>query len=613
MSTKRTNELSRVVVRFAGDSGDGIQLIGDQFAMTSAMMGNQISTLPDYPSEIRAPAGTIAGVSGFQVCFGTRSVYTPGDEYDLLVAINPAGLKVNLSNLKKNGILLLNTDSFTERSLQKAGYSSNPLDNSELNDFRVFKVPMFKLCEKAATGLPLSTKQVERCKNFVALGITNWIYGRSLEPTLKWLQKKFGAKPDFLKVNTEALKTGFSYAAESGFLKESYTVPRAEENVPGTYRYITGNVATAMGLIAASRRAGRPLFLGSYPITPATEILHELSNQKKFATVLQAEDEIAGIGSAIGASFGGALAATSTSGPGLSLKSEFLGLAVILELPLVVVNVQRGGPSTGLPTKTEQADLLQAVWGRHGESPVVVIAATSPRDCFDATVEASRIALKYMVPVVVLTEGALGQGAEAWRIPALEELPEMKTWVRTNPTGFLPYLRDEATLARPWALPGTPGLEHRIGSLEKEDGTGATSHDPLNHEKMVKIRAEKVARIASEIPPLETYGDKNARLLVLGWGGTQGVIKLAVENLLEEGVPAACAHLRHLNPLPRDIEPLLKKYDKVLIPENNMGQLWRRIRAEFLINAERLNIVRGRPFRAKEIEEKAKEMLGVRK
>jgi len=606
-----TKELNKVVIRFAGDSGDGMLMTGDQFTMASAFMGNDVCTIPDYPSEIRAPAGTVAGVSGFQLCFGSEGIYTPGDKYDALVAMNPAAVKVSSPHLKDGGLIIVNEDSFNAKNLKKAEYADNPLTNGGLSKFRVYKIAMVKLAQEAVVGLPLTGKQVERCKNFVALGALCWLYGRSTDQTIKGIQKRFKNKPDFLKANIAALQAGWNFAEKAGVFDIKYKVKPTTGKKPGTYRYITGNVAVAMGLVAAARKSGTRLFLGSYPITPATEILQELTNHPKFVTVLQAEDEIAGIGSAIGAAFGGALAATTTSGPGVSLKSEFLGLAVMLELPLVIINVQRGGPSTGLPTKTEQSDLFQAIYGRHGECPLVVLAAATPNDCFDITVEAARLAIKYMTPVIVLTEGALGQGAEAWRVPKMHELPEMKAVFRTNPEGFFPYSRDKNTLARPWAVPGTIGLEHRIGSLEKEDITGATSHDPLNHETMTRYRADKIAGIAKEIPPTVIHGPADAKVFVLGWGGTRGVIQLAVENLQKQGVKAAWSTLRHLSPLPPDLKSVIQRYPKVLIPEYNLGQLWTLIRSEYLINCEKINKVQGRPFQAEEIETAVKKLLGA--
>ncbi len=605
---KKIEELDRIVIRFAGDSGDGMQLTGDQFTTASAMMGEDVATLPDYPAEIRAPAGTIAGVSGFQLCFG-GGVWTPGDQIDVLVAMNPAAFKTNLPLVKDNGIAIVNEDAFTQKNLEKAGYESNPLEEKELARHNIFRVNITKLTQNALEGIALTPKQIDRCKNFFALGLTYGLFNRSMEPTQKWLHKKFGDKPEMLKANLAALQAGWNYGETAELFTTRYVIRKRENKIPGTYRYITGNTAAALGLVAAAQKSGLRLFLGSYPITPATEILQELARHREFATVFQAEDEIAGIGSAVGAAFGGALAATSTSGPGLSLKSEFLNLAVMLELPLVVVNVQRAGPSTGLPTKSEQSDLFQALWGRHGESPIVVLAACSPRDCFDITYEASRIAVKYMTPVVVLTDGYVGHGAEVWRVPSLKDLQEIPAKHHTEKEGFFPYKRDPETLARPWAVPGTPGLEHRIGGLEKQDVTGVTSHSPENHERMVGLRAEKVARVAKDFAPTKLFGDNQAELLVLGWGSTYGVIRQTVEKLNREGVSVACAHLRYLNPLPTDLEPLLRRFKKVLVPENNTGQLWYRLRGEYLINAVKMSKVQGLPFTTEEIETKIRSVL----
>jgi 2-oxoglutarate/2-oxoacid ferredoxin oxidoreductase subunit alpha len=610
---KSVEEKEVFVIRFAGDSGDGIQVIGDQFTNTSAVMGESLATLPDYPSEIRAPAGTVFGVSGFQICFGSEEVFTPGDRFDVLVAFNPAAFKVNLPNVKKNGIIIVNDDAFVQKNLEKAGYSTNPLLGTETRDYQIYRVNMSGLTQKALEGSQLGAKQVDRCKNFFALGVVYWLFNRSKDYTLNWLNKKFKSKPEILEANLKAFEAGWSFGEAGDLFTKSYKLRKSERNIkPGVYRNITGNTAAALGLITAAKRAGLKLFLGSYPITPATDILHELSRHKQFATIFQAEDEIAAIGATLGASFGGALAATTTSGPGFSLKSEFMNLAVMVELPMVIINVQRAGPSTGLPTKTEQSDLLQALWGRHGESPLVVMAASSPSDCFDVTVEAAKIALQHMTPVVLLSDGYLGNGSEVWRVPEAEELPKIEVSFRTNPEGFLPYERDPQTLARMWAIPGTPGLEHRLGGLEKEDRTGTVSHSPINHQKMVNLRAEKVARVAHGLSPVEVFGDSNAELLVLGWGSTQGVIRQAVRRLYRERLPVACAHLRYLNPLPRDLGTLLCKYKKILIPEINRGQLWYHIRAEYLIDVERLNKIQGQPFTEEEIEAKIREILGVK-
>ncbi|MBI2604743.1 MAG: 2-oxoacid:acceptor oxidoreductase subunit alpha [Deltaproteobacteria bacterium] len=608
----KIEEMDSAVLRFAGDSGDGMQLVGDLFTKTSAISGENVATLPDFPAEIRAPSDTVSGVSAFQVCLGGIEIHTPGDQVDVLLAMNPAALKVNLKWVKKNGTVIVNEDAFQPRSLEKAGYSSTPLQGSELESYKVLKVSMTKLTKSALEGSPLGLKQIDRCKNFFALGLIYRLFNQSKEYTARWLQKKFQNQQDLLAANLKALETGWSFGETSGLFPSTYSIRRKQRTRrPGTYRNISGNTAAAMGLLAASNRSGLPLFLGSYPITPATDILHELIKHKQRATVFQAEDEIAAIGSALGAAYGGALAATTTSGPGFSLKSEFINLAVMVELPLLIVDVQRAGPSTGLPTKTEQADLFQALWGRHGESPVVVLAARSPAECFDVMLEAARIALHYMTPVIVLSDGYLGNGSEVWRVPSMEEIPEIKVAYRKDAEGFFPYARNPETLARPWAIPGTPHLEHRIGGLEKEDKTGAVSHSPENHEKMVQLRAEKVARVAREIPPLKLHGAPNAELLVVGWGSTTGVIRQVVERMSERGVPVASVHLRHLNPLPSDLGPILKRFRKVLVAENNLGQLWYRLRAEYLLDSERLNKVQGLPFKAEEIETKIKSVLGV--
>jgi len=610
---KLVKEISSAVIRFAGDSGDGMQLVGDQFTSTSALSGEYFATLPDYPSEIRAPAGTVFGVSGFQICIGTDEVFTPGDRYDVLVAMNPAALKSNIGNVAPDGIVLVNEDSFNTKNFEKAGYTGNPLDTPELQKFRVLRVPMATLTANVIEQLGMSSKEADRCKNFFSLGIIYWLFNRNPEHTRKWVNKKFAKKELFLKANTLTFEAGLKYPEQNEMFTQSFQLKKSSIKAkPGAYRNITGNHAAALGLIAASQKSGLKLFLGSYPITPATDIMHELVKHRDFATILQAEDEIAAIGSALGAAFGGALAATTTSGPGFSLKSEFMNLAVMVELPLIIVDVQRGGPSTGLATKTEQADLLQAIWGRHGESPIVVMAASSPKDCFDIMIEASKVAIKYMTPVIVLSEGFLGNGSEVWKVPALSEIPDVPVKFRTDPTNFMPYERDPVTLARPWVVSGTPGLEHRIGGIEKEDKTGILSMAPLNHEKMVKLRAQKIANVANEIPPTEIYGSKDAELLVLGWGSTAGVIKHTVRKLNQEGIKVASAHIRYMNPMPPDLAGLLKKYKYVLLPENNSGQLWFRLRGEYLADTIPLNKIQGQPFRIDEIEAKIKSILGIK-
>ena len=606
-------EVDTVVIRFAGDSGDGMQLVGDQCTSTSALMGDDVATLPDYPSEIRAPAGTIGGVSGYQVCFGTSDVFTPGDSLDFLVAMNPAALRANMPFLKRGATIILNEDAFIARNVEKAGYTADPLTTDELANFRVLRVPMVKATQEALGAAGLSAKQVDRCKNFFALGLSYWLFNRDVKQTQRWIIKKFGNKPDVLEANQRAFEAGLQYGKDGKLVERTYaTRAKVTPRGAGVYRQISGNTATAYGLLAAARRANLPLFLGSYPITPATDIMQVLQQNREFCNVLQAEDEIAGIGSAIGAAFGGALAATSTSGPGFSLKTEFINLAVMTELPLVIVDVQRAGPSTGLPTKTEQSDLLQALFGRHGESPLAVVSASSPRDCFDATIEAARIALKYMTPVVLLTDGYLGNGSEVWRVPELDELPVLKTHLVTNPEGFKPYTRDPETLARPWAAVGTPGLEHRIGGLEKEDGSGNISHSPANHQRMTDLRAAKIEKITQDIAPTEVYGDPNAPVLVLGWGSTRGVIEQAIGHLNKAGVPVAGAHLRHLNPLPPDLKALMQRYKRVLLPEINSGQLAYHLRGKYLIDIEQFNKVEGQPFRADEIEAKIRSMPEIK-
>ncbi|HZN10874.1 MAG TPA: 2-oxoacid:acceptor oxidoreductase subunit alpha, partial [Blastocatellia bacterium] len=539
----RLEELETVTIRFAGDSGDGMQLTGTQFTATSAIIGNDISTLPDFPAEIRAPAGSLPGVSGYQLNFSSRDIRTPGDEPNVLVAMNPAALKVNIQDLEPGGILVVNTDAFAEANLKKAGYAGDPLADGSLSGYRLFKLPITTLTLRALEGVSLPHKQQERCKNFYALGLMYWLYDRPLEPTIKWIEEKFAKSPEINLANQLALKAGYNYADTTEIFTTHYHVGRAQIR-PGKYRNITGNEATALGFVAASQLAGRPLFYGSYPITPASDILHELSKHKNFGVkTFQAEDEIAAIGAAIGAAFAGHLGLTGTSGPGVALKSEFIGLAVMTELPLVIINVQRGGPSTGLPTKTEQADLLQAMFGRNSECPVAIVAPATPADCFHMAIEAVRLATQYMSPVMYLSDGYLGNGSEPWPVPRIEELPHFAVRFRTEAEGFFPYQRDERTLSRPWAIPGTPGLEHRIGGLEKEHITGNVSYDPENHDFMVRLRAEKVARMAQDIPPLEVFGEPEGRVLVLGWGSTYGSIVTAVEQLQAKGASVSSAHL----------------------------------------------------------------------
>lgn len=609
MSEKTTQSLEEVTIRFAGDSGDGMQLTGSQFTTATAILGNDLSTLPDYPAEIRAPAGTLSGVSGFQIHFGSTEINTPGDQCDVLVAMNAAALKVNLPNLTDGGSIIVNTDGFNERNLRLAGYKENPLLDKSLSKYTVHEVNISKLTELALQDLNLSPKIVDRSKNFFALGMMFWIYNRPVEPSIKWIETKFKNRPDIRESNLRLLKAGWNYAETTEIFSVRYHVAKAKLS-PGKYRNITGNEAVALGFLTAAKRANLELFLGSYPITPASEILHELSTYKSQGVkTFQAEDEIAGISSAIGASFAGSLATTTTSGPGVSLKTEAIGLAVMLELPLVVVNVQRGGPSTGLPTKTEQADLLQAMFGRNGEAPVPIIAAQTPGDCFHASFEAARIALKYMTPVMVLTDGYLANGSEPWKIPRLDELPDISPKFRTDPEGFFPYLRDEETLARPWAIPGTPGVQHRIGGLEKLHIKGTISHDPKNHDFMVRTRDEKVKRIANDIPLAEVEGDKDAELLVVAWGSTYGAIRSAVNRQRKSGNKVAHLHIRYINPMPKNTGEILSRYKKILVPEINLGQLSKILRMNFLIPVIEYTKVEGLPFKAIEIENKITEIL----
>ncbi len=608
-SPRTSRTLDHVVIRFAGDSGDGMQLTGSQFTSTSAVLGNDISTLPDFPAEIRAPAGTLPGVSGFQIHFSSDEIYTPGDSADVLVAMNPAALKVNLGDLKPHGVIVVNVDAFTERDLAKAGYEINPLEDGSLDGYRVFKVELTRLTRAALKDTTLDTRAVDRCKNFFALGMMYYLYERPTDITERWLEQKFKGKDDLITANKLALKAGIAYCAASEVFHETYKVPPARL-APGRYRNVSGNQALALGMVAASQRAGLPVFLGSYPITPASDILHELSRYKNYGVyTFQAEDEIAGVCSAIGASFAGAIGFTSTSGPGVALKSEAIGLAVMVELPLVIANIQRGGPSTGLPTKTEQSDLLQALYGRNSEAPVPVLAPATPGDCFHIAFEAVRIAVTYMTPVFILSDGYLANGAEPWRIPREEDLPAITVHRRTDPEGFLPYLRDERTLARPWAVPGTPGLEHRIGGLEKQDQTGNVSYDPANHEHMVRLRAEKIDRIAQDIPDLEILGQDEGKVLVVGWGGTYGAITSAVNRSIKAGKPVSAIHLRHLLPFPRNLGAILSRFQRILVPELNLGQLSMLLRARFLLDVVSYPKMQGKPFTAQELEERIDDLL----
>jgi 2-oxoglutarate ferredoxin oxidoreductase subunit alpha len=607
--SRKTEAKESVVIRFAGDSGDGMQLTGMQFTTESALAGNDIGTLPDFPAEIRAPAGTLAGVSAFQVNFASQEVFTPGDDVDVLVAMNPAALKTNLGDLKSGGILLVNTEAFSAQNLQRAGYAKNPLEDGSLDRYQLFKVDITKLTVNALQDLGLSNREALRCKNFFALGLVSWLYHRPIESTEHWIHGKFKKNPELVEANLRALHAGYNYGETTELFAVSYEVKPAAI-APGFYRNITGNTATALGFVAASRKAGLPLFLGSYPITPASDILHELSTYKHFGVItFQAEDEIAAAGAALGAAFGGSIGITTSSGPGMNLKMETVGLAVMVELPMVIVDIQRAGPSTGMPTKTEQADLLQAMYGRHGESPIPIIAAMTPSDCFFAAFDAVRIAIKYMTPVILLTDGYLANGAEPWLVPSFADLPDFPVSFRTDPQGFFPYIRDEDTLARPWVRPGTPGLEHRIGGLSKEHITGNVSYSPANHEQMIRIRARKIAGIAREIPPTQVGGAQEGDVLVVGWGGTYGALAAAVKELVDRGKAVGHVHLRHLNPLPPDLADILGRFKKVLVPELNMGQLVKIMRAEFLVDAIGMNKVQGRPFKISEVVTRVQRLL----
>ncbi|HET8892941.1 MAG TPA: 2-oxoacid:acceptor oxidoreductase subunit alpha [Gaiellaceae bacterium] len=604
---KPVEQLSQVIVRFAGDSGDGMQLTGSQFTSETALLGNDISTLPDFPAEIRAPAGSLPGVSGFQLHFADFDILTPGDEPNVLVAMNPAALKTNINDLPKGGTLIVDEDAFKERNLQKAGYAVNPLEDGSLSEYQVHAVPLTSLTVGALKGIEgVTSREAERSKNMFALGLMSWLYGRPIEPTIEFLQAKFGAKrPEIAEANVKALQAGYAFGETTETFAVTYEVKPAKLK-PGLYRNITGNQALSLGLIAASKQSGLPLFLGAYPITPASAILEELAGYKNFGVrTFQAEDEIAAAGAAVGAAFGGALGVTTSAGPGIVLKAETIGLAIMLELPLLICDIQRAGPSTGMPTKPEQGDLLLVLYGRNSESPVPVVAARSPSDCFDAAIEACRIALKYRTPVYLLSDAYLANGSEPWLLPDVESLPDISTAFATEPNvdgEFMPYLRDDQTLARPWAIPGTPGLEHRIGGLEKADVTGNISYDPDNHDLMTRLRTQKVAGIASDIPELEVDDPEgNAKVLVLGWGGTYGPIAAACRRVRKGGGNVAQAHLRHLNPFPRNTGEVLRRYDRVLIPEMNLGQLLKLVRAEFLVDAVGYNRVSGLPLRAAEV------------
>lgn len=601
---KRVQELDSATVRFAGDSGDGMQLAGTQFSISSAIFGNDISTLPDFPAEIRAPAGSLAGVSGFQINFSAHPVHTPGDRVNALIAMNPAALKTNLPDVEPGGLVVVNADAFTKGDLNKAGYAENPLEDGSLDArYRVIRVPLTRMNAEALANSNLSAKVIDRCKNFFALGLVYWLYDRPIEPTLRWIEEKFGKKPEIAAANTRSLKAGYHFGETTEAVTVSYRVAKAKIP-PGKYRTITGNEGLALGLVTAAKKSGRTLFYGTYPITPASDILHQLARYKHFGVItFQAEDEIAGVTSAIGASFGGAMGVTGTSGPGMALKAEGLGLAVMTELPLLVINVQRGGPSTGLPTKTEQADLLQAVVGRNGECPLPVLAARSPVDCFWTAIEAWRIAVRFMTPVIVLSDGYIANGAEPWRIPDPNDIPTIDIPVPQAVPGepFHPYARN-ADLARPWATPGTPGLEHRIGGLEKENITGAVSYDAMNHDRMVRLRAQKIAGVVQVIPPVEVSGPPSGDLLVIGWGGTWGVITAACEQLRARGRAVSNLHLRHLHPFPADLGAVLGRFRRVLVPELNLGQLRMLLRDRYLVDAVGYNKVQGKPFLMSEIE-----------
>jgi len=604
-TAKTVVPLGHVVIRFAGDSGDGMQLTGDRFTSETAGLGNDLSTLPDFPAEIRAPAGTLPGVSAFQLHFADHDIMTPGDRPDVLVAMNPAALKANLKDLRAGADLIINTDEFTKRNLEKVGYSANPLDDGSLEQYAVHDIALTSMTLEALSGFDVSKKEAERAKNMFALGLLCWLYSRPTEGTLEFLRTKFAKKPEIMAANVAAFEAGWSFGETTESFSVRYEVKPAPMR-PGTYRNITGNPALAYGLIAASQQSGLPLFLGSYPITPASDILHELSKHKEFGVItVQAEDEIAGVTAALGASYAGSLGVTTTSGPGVALKSEAIGLAVSLELPLIIVDVQRGGPSTGLPTKTEQADLLQAMYGRNGEAPVPIVAPQSPGDCFDAALEAARIAITYRTPVFLLSDGYLANGSEPWRVPEVDALPTIDPAFATAPNHgdeFWPYLRDPETLARPWAVPGTPGLEHRIGGLEKADGSGDISYDADNHDHMVRLRQAKVDAIAATIPPVEVEDPSGkARVLILGWGSTYGPIGAACRAVRAQGLDVAQAHLRHLNPFPANLGEVLHSYDRVIVPEMNLGQLAFLIRGRYLVDAVGYNRVRGLPFTSEEL------------
>ncbi len=611
-SSTPTEVADKLVVRFAGDSGDGMQLAGNRFTDASALFGNDLATLPNFPAEIRAPAGTLPGVSSFQVQIADFDILTAGDSPDCLVAMNPAALQTNIKDLRQGGTLVVNTDTFDERNLAKAGYDANPLEDDSLEAYRVIKVPMDDLTKEAVKDSGVSGRNVLRSKNFFALGLMAWLFHRPTEPTIEWVEKKFAKLPEVAAANTAAFRAGYNFGITTEATKNTFEVKPAALR-PGTYTNVNGNTALAWGLIAAAKKAGIPLFYGTYPITPASDVLHELSRHKNFGVrTFQAEDEIAGVGAAIGAAFAGNLAVTGSSGPGIALKSEGISLAFMLELPMIVINVQRGGPSTGLPTKPEQSDLLFSLYGRHGESPLPVLAIPTPSEAFEMAIEAARIAIKYMTPVILLSDNYIANGSEPWLLPDIDSIPAIEVEFAGHPNGpdgtFLPYMRNVDTFARPWALPGTPGLEHRVGGLEKDSLSGNVAYDPGNHQLMTDTRAWKVANIANDVPDIEVAGDDDASLLVLGWGSTYGSIRAACNRTRQNGTKVASAHLRHLNPLPNNLGTVLNSFDKILIPELNTGQLLKVIRAEFLLDATGLNQVTGEPFKVRDIEDKIAEM-----
>lgn len=606
---KEIEEKEEVVIRFCGDSGDGMQLTGNQFTQTTAIVGNDLATLPDYPAEIRAPAGSLAGVSGYQIHFSSKDIRTPGDAPDVLVAMNPAALKTNIGDLKIGGMLIVNEDAFSEDNLKYAGYASNPLEDGSMAEYQLYKLPITTLNNNALVETGLTKKDMERCKNFFALGLMFWLYQRPIETSLDWIKSKFKSRPEIAEANLKALKSGYYFGETTELFKKHYRVPKAQLN-PGKYRHITGNEATSLGFVAASQLAETQLVYASYPITPASDILHELSKHKNLGVkTIQAEDEIAAMGMAIGASFAGSLALTGTSGPGVALKSEAMSLALMMEIPVVIVNVQRGGPSTGLPTKTEQADLFQAMYGRHGESPLPIVAASTPGDCFDMAFESIRLAVKYMTPVIYLSDGYLANGAEPWLIPDISKLPKIKVTHPTDPENFQPYSRDPETLARPWAIPGTKGLEHRLGGLEKAQTTGSVSYDPLNHDKMIRLRQEKINRMVQDIPPTRISGEAQGDVLLVGWGSTKGAITSAWERLRMEGMKVSCVHINYINPLPADLGDILQKFKTVICPEMNLGQLAHILRAKYLIDVKSITKVQGKPFKISELVDGVKKIV----